>query len=152
MEYSAYWEVPALMERWLEMLHGEIQAPQEPHALVRSYARLHLSFVSIHPFWDGNGRVARLISNLPCLKAGQPPIIIMREQRYDYLTALAAYTSTHGVPSLNTLIVHEGAPFERFCSLCQASWRPTLSLVEAAQALQHNRNRKIAQLKPCAPE
>lgn len=152
MEYSDYWEVPRLMERWLEMLNGEIQTPKEPEELVRSYARLHLSFAAIHPFYDGNGRLARLAANLPCLKAGQPPIIIPQERRYDYLTALAAYTTTHGVPSLKTPIIHEDAPFEAFRSLCAASWHETMALVEAAHVLQRNRNNKIAKLKPCAPE
>ncbi len=32
---------------------------------VEAYAGLHLDFVTIRPFFDGNGRVARLIANLP---------------------------------------------------------------------------------------
>ncbi|MEX3727434.1 Fic family protein [Bilophila wadsworthia] len=43
------------------------------------YTRLHIPFVHIHPFADGNGRLARLISNLPLLRAGLPPIIIPKE-------------------------------------------------------------------------
>lgn len=152
IEYSDYWEVPQLMERWLEMLNRKIQAPEEPKGLLRSYARLHLTFVAIHPFYDGNGRVARLAANLPCLKSGQPPVIIPQERRYDYLTALADYTLKNGVPSLNTPLIHEDACFDTFCSLCEESWRETFSLVEQAQALQHNRNKKIARLKTCGPE
>lgn len=152
IEYSDYWETPQLMGRWLETLNGEIKTSKEPKELVRSYARLHVSFAAIHPFYDGNGRVARLVSNLPCLKSGQPPLIIPRERRYDYLAALADYTLANGVPSLSMPLIHEDACFDNFCALCEESWSETRSLVEAAHALQHNRNRKIAKLKPCAPE
>jgi Fic family protein len=133
------------------MLNREIQAPREPQEAMRSYARLHVSFAAIHPFWDGNGRVARLVSNLPCLRSGQPPIIISQERRYDYLTALAEYTFTNGVPSLHTPLIHEDACFGKFCSLCDDSWRETLSLVEKAHALQQNRNKKISRLKTITP-
>jgi Fic family protein len=151
IEYSDYWEVPRLMERWLEMLNGEIQAPKEPRDLVRAYARLHLSFVSIHPFWDGNGRIARLVSNLPCLKAGQPPIIIPPERRYDYLTALAEYTNTHGVPSLNTSIIHEDAYFDNFCTFCEQCWQSTMTLVAQAHAMQQKREQRRSQAKVPSP-
>lgn len=143
LEYSDTWETPQLMERWLEMLNREIQAPKEPEELVRAYARLHISFAAIHPFYDGNGRLARLVANLPCLKSGHPPIIIPQERRYDYLTVLADYTIKNGVPSRNTPLVHEDASFSRFCSLCEESWRESLALVAQAQALQQNRNKRI---------
>ena len=144
IEYSNHWEIPQLMARWLEMLNGEIQAPKESEELVCSYARLHVSFVALHPFGDGNGRIARLIANLPLLKSGQPPIIIPQERRYDYLKMLAEYTFTHGVPSLQTPLIHEvAAPFDAFCSLCAASWHESMALVAAAHALQQNRNKKV---------
>ena len=79
LKYSDYWEVPKLMERWLEMLHNEMQVPKESEELVRSYARLHVSFVAIHPFYDGNGRVARLAANLPCLNPGSRPSSFRRK-------------------------------------------------------------------------
>jgi Fic family protein len=143
IEFSDYWEVPQLMERWLHMLHGEIQTPKEPPEIVKSYARLHVSFVVIHPFWDGNGRIARLIANLPCLKAGYPPIIISQEKRYDYIRLLAEYAITNGVPSRNTEIIQENGLFDKFCALCGECWRESLSLVEKAHQLQQNREERL---------
>jgi Fic family protein len=144
IEYSDYWEVPHLMERWLEMLNGETQALREPKELGRVYARLHVSFVAIHPFYDGNGRVARLAANVPCLKSGQPPIIIPSARRFDYLTTLADYTLTNGVPSRHTPLIHEDVCFEAFCSLCAQSWQETLALVEKAHAWQQDREQRLA--------
>jgi len=137
LEFSDHREVPALMEQWLGMLAEQTAALKD---IVRAYARLHVSFVAIHPFWDGNGRVARLVSNLPCLKAGEPPIVIPRGKRFEYLSALAKYTSINGVPSLGGPLVHENEPFEAFCLLCEECRRETLSLVEDARALQKRRD------------
>lgn len=50
-----------------------------------AYVRLHTSFVRIHPFWDSNGRMARLIANVPVIKAGYPPLIIPKEHRKECL-------------------------------------------------------------------
>ncbi len=147
IEFSDYWEVPELMERWLQLLNAEIKTGREPEDTLKSYAGLHVSFVAIHPFWDGNGRIARLIANLPCMKAGHPPIIIEKEKRYDYIMALAEYTSTHGVPSRDTELVHEGAAFDKFCSFCEQCRQSSLSLVEQARALQKKRDHRLSEAK-----
>lgn len=141
IEYSNHWEVPELMSRWLNLLNQEIASATERNDLLNSYVRLHLSFVSIHPFWDGNGRIARLIANLPCLKAGYPPIIIAKEDRYEYIVSLAEYQLAHGVPSRTTELVREGTQFQTFSSFCQRNWFLSLELVEQAQAVQRNRQK-----------
>lgn len=50
----------------------------------------------IHPFWDGNGRMARLVANIPVIRAGLPPIIIPMEKRQLYLEILAKYHLARG--------------------------------------------------------
>jgi Fic family protein len=47
-------------------------------------ARLHVDFVKIHPFVDGNGRTARLLLNLELLKAGFPAVVLPVERRLAY--------------------------------------------------------------------
>jgi Fic family protein len=51
-------------------------------------ARFHHRFVWIHPFFDGNGRTARLLMNLLFLKFGYPPAIILKNNRKQYYRAL----------------------------------------------------------------
>jgi len=51
-------------------------------------ARVHVDFVGIHPFVDGNGRTSRLLMNLELMKAGFPPVVIPVEQRLRYYQAL----------------------------------------------------------------
>jgi Fic family protein len=78
-----------------------LQVPQQMAALLTWYdtqasalhpveraAKLHLEFVRIHPFVDGNGRTARLLLNLELMKAGFPPIVLPVERRLAYYDAL----------------------------------------------------------------
>lgn len=48
----------------------------------------HAWFVTIHPFIDGNGRVARLLMNLILMRHGYPIAVITREDRQRYYDAL----------------------------------------------------------------
>jgi Fic family protein len=48
----------------------------------------HTWFVTIHPFVDGNGRVARLLMNLMLMRYGFPIAVISRDDRLRYYDAL----------------------------------------------------------------
>ncbi len=51
---------------------------------------LHHIFVAIHPFSDGNGRVARLLTNLYLISRNFPPIVLKKEDRGKYYKCLRA--------------------------------------------------------------
>ncbi|UCF49336.1 MAG: Fic family protein [Thermoplasmatales archaeon] len=51
-------------------------------------ALVHLKFVSIHPFGDGNGRITRLFMNYVLNKNGYPMSIIEYKNRISYYNAL----------------------------------------------------------------
>jgi Fic family protein len=55
---------------------------------VQLAALVHLKFVTIHPFGDGNGRISRLLMNYVLQKYGYPMLIIDYTQRKGYYTAL----------------------------------------------------------------
>ena len=48
----------------------------------------HVEFVTIHPFIDGNGRLARLLMNYALLTSGYPWITIRSDERFPYFQAL----------------------------------------------------------------
>jgi Fic family protein len=54
-------------------------------------AKLHLEFVTIHPFSDGNGRCARLLMNLKLLQNGYPLTIIQVKDRVEYIKAIEQF-------------------------------------------------------------
>ncbi len=57
------------------------------HPLITA-AVFHYKFILIHPFDDGNGRVARILMNFIFMMHGLPPTIIRTERKDDYYTAL----------------------------------------------------------------
>ena len=58
----------------------------------------HTWFVTIHPFIDGNGRVARLLMNLILMRYGFPIAIISKEDRLRYYDALEQSQATDLTP------------------------------------------------------
>lgn len=77
-------EVPDLMRAWIEKTKKQ---RGELHPVVFA-ALAHKDFVFIHPFIDGNGRVARLIMNLILLQFGYNIAIIPPILRFEYIECL----------------------------------------------------------------
>lgn len=86
-------DVPAKMATWVEQARdlgdvvreGEALSAPLPEAL----ALLHGAFERVHPFLDGNGRAGRLVLNLILVRLGYPPVIIFKQRRPAYLSALS---------------------------------------------------------------
>ena len=51
-------------------------------------AEFHYRFVRIHPFDDGNGRMARMLMNFILMQYGYPPVIIKTEDKQNYIRVL----------------------------------------------------------------
>lgn len=66
---------------WYGKARGEI------HPVILA-ALVHLRFVTIHPFSDGNGRISRLLMNFVLHKHGYPLLIINYHNRSAYYNAL----------------------------------------------------------------
>lgn len=51
-------------------------------------AWVHHAFTQIHPFQDGNGRIARLLASLILIKDGLLPFTVKREDKPAYIKSL----------------------------------------------------------------
>ena len=49
---------------------------------------LHMAIINIHPFSDGNGRVARLMLNYKLIKNNYPPVLINEAQKLSYYSVI----------------------------------------------------------------
>ncbi len=85
-EFAAPSDVPARMQALIQWLEQAL-SPENP-PILPLLAKLHHEFVLIHPFDDGNGRVARMLVNYVLMRQGYPPIIVPTERKNDYLAAL----------------------------------------------------------------
>jgi len=86
-QYAPPEQVDSEMERLLDLhcKHEKRGVPVEVEA-----AWLHHRFTQIHPYQDGNGRVARALASLIFMKAGWFPVVVTRDDRTRYIDALEA--------------------------------------------------------------
>lgn len=85
-EYASPEETPALMSDLVNWYNEE----EKKGALspVELAALFHYRYIRIHPFEDGNGRIARLMVNYILSRHGWPMIVVRSRNKHDYLEAL----------------------------------------------------------------
>ena len=91
--FTPWAEVPdaihALLNRtnanWDKLARGAKDA-QHPALMAFDF---HLAYLTIHPFYDGNGRTARILLNLILIAFGYPPIIVKTGEKDQYGKLLA---------------------------------------------------------------
>ena len=81
---------PKDVEKLLSDMLTEYHASASEHIIKRT-ARLHLTFESIHPFCDGNGRIGRALNNYVLIREGYVPINIAFVNRARYYDAFKAF-------------------------------------------------------------
>lgn len=77
-------QVPHQMRALISWLKSQ----KEKIHILELAALLHHKLVHIHPFFDGNGRTARLSMNLLLMQAGYPLVIILKNDRKKYYNVL----------------------------------------------------------------
>lgn len=103
--------VPSLVERTLARVASD---PGENPVLLAAWA--HWAIARIHPFHDGNGRMARLWQDLVLFQADLTCGIIRPQDRRNYLDALAEADEGDINPLLQLIAQRVVATFEKYLS------------------------------------
>jgi Fic family protein len=100
--YATPEETPAKMQ---ELMAWYRENRETLHPLVLA-ALFHHKFVAIHPFDDGNGRMARLLTNLLLMQAGFPVIVIKTDEKSGYYGVLSQADAGVTAPLLEFFAEH----------------------------------------------
>jgi len=147
------YEIPHLIRELVDWCNRD---PDELRPIELA-ATLHHRFVWIHPFHDGNGRVARLLMNLVLTRSGYPIAVILNVDRSKYYDTLKK--ADNGDPT--SFVNFVASAVERSLELYLRALEPTgkqdrlLSLSEAAKMTPYTqeylsllaRKRRIAAVK-----
>jgi Fic family protein len=85
----------------MPVLFELLEAEQEP--AVRAVLG-HFLFVYIHPYMDGNGRLARFLMNLMLVSAGYVWTVIPVQRRHEYMKALEQASSFRNIGPFTSFI------------------------------------------------
>lgn len=89
--------IPALMGDFAKWLGAAPATPETAFAA-------HRQLVGIHPFEDGNGRMARLLMNLILIRGGHPPVSVRPEDRAAYIATLQQADTGSGSQAFDRLL------------------------------------------------
>ena len=115
--YCAPEHVAAEMDRLVAIhaKHIKVTVPSEVQA-----AWLHHRFTQIHPFQDGNGRVARAIASLVLVKDGLFPLVVTRDDKPGYLDALEAADKGNLKPLIDLIAKLQITQFRKATTVSEA--------------------------------
>lgn len=137
-EYCPPEQVAVEMER-LVTLYGEIPAALPE---VRA-AWLHHAFTQIHPFEDGNGRVARALASIDFIRMRLFPLVIERQQRDSaYVPALIAADQGELAPLVKLFTARQERVVRRAISDAETVTSHVTSLDAALDAAQEKYRRR----------
>lgn len=79
-------ETPAMMHDLMEWFRNE-KSRKDVNAILLA-SEFHYKLIRIHPFDDGNGRMARILMNFILMQFGYPPVVIKTEDKAGYYAVL----------------------------------------------------------------
>jgi hypothetical protein len=124
---------PEQVESAIDQLLAEHERASDAHPIVRA-AWFHHQFVLIHPFADGNGRVARVLTLLTLLRHHYAPLVVARHHRAEYLETLDQATSGDLRPLVRLFARLESVALRSELIRPMESVPQTASVVDVARA------------------
>ncbi len=135
--YGAPEQVPTLMREWFD---GFALRRSDPAvSALDAYTWSHATLVRIHPYADGNGRLARLVSNVPVIEKGGLPVLVPAEQRLDYIESLAGWQLASGALRTGSELEGDQERLGRFHAQCAVWMKASSALMDEVCELQRLR-------------
>lgn len=131
---------------WLKSYYAD-----EDPIIVASW--FHHRFTQIHPYQDGNGRVARALTTLILLRADLLPLVVDRDLRTEYITSLEKADQGDLTPLANIFAgLERGAILQALSVDADAEIAHQKSLTSAvignlAERFNRRRTTKLAELR-----
>lgn len=86
--FPNYTKVPTLVNELIDTLHRQMREQLSISEQLELSFDAHFHLVSIHPFYDGNGRTSRLLMNFIQALYDLPLVIVPAETKVEYVEAL----------------------------------------------------------------
>lgn len=152
--YASPEETPSEMQRLVEQCRLDEFVAAHP-VVQASYA--HYAFVCVHPFADGNGRVARALASVFLYRDPGIPLVIFDDQKHHYYDALESadagvfrpfidFIEQRAIDTMNVAMVELGGTDDVDSALADLGDAPALRLADMVftelerqfEALQHH--------------
>lgn len=105
-------KVPEEMEK---MIYNYVDL-EKYHPIIKA-AYLHSEITRIKPFKDGNERCARLLMNLSLMNSGFAPIVIKKEDKFDYYRAVVKATNNNYEDFIKLIVQEESSMLDRYLKI-----------------------------------
>jgi len=102
--FAAPEETPAKMQELIEWFRAEKEKTAANPIILA--ALFHYKFIRIHPFDDGNGRVARILMNFILMQFGFPPAVIKTDDKENYFAVLRLADADQFEPFIEYIAVN----------------------------------------------
>lgn len=103
ISFTNWREVPEAVHKLLDKTNAQLEqyhkGKSQLHA-VEIAAQFHIDFITIHPFYDGNGRTTRILTNIILMACGYPAVIIKDQHKKSYYQLLGDIQAYGGNPNL----------------------------------------------------
>ena len=142
-EYCPPEQVTVEMERLVEFYDHYTRDGTAPEVVA---AWLHHRFAQIHPFQDGNGRVARALASLVFMREGWFPLVIHRDQRSDYIDSLEVADRGNLVPLIEMFASSQRKAFVDSLGIAREVLRASEHLDQMVAAIGEHFRRRDADL------
>lgn len=118
-EYASPEETPALMSDLIQWYNAEEEKGELD--VMELASMFHYRYIRIHPFEDGNGRMARLLVNYILAKHDYPMMVVKSKDKDNYLRALNKCDVVVGpVPSDGAHAeIEQITPFVEYMTACE---------------------------------